>query len=55
MRRKAVTIAQRILENRGVRVVPQSRESFLAGMALYESRPDQGYSLTDCISMQTMR
>ncbi|MGA2579262.1 MAG: hypothetical protein ABSH24_24895 [Bryobacteraceae bacterium] len=24
-------------------------------MALYEARPDKGYSLTDCISMQTMR
>jgi|SRR5580658_1856095 predicted nucleic acid-binding protein len=55
MRRKAVTKSQRILENPGVRVIPQSRESFLAGMALYESRPDKGYSLTDCISMQTMR
>jgi predicted nucleic acid-binding protein len=55
MRRKAVTNAQRILTNPGVRVVPQSRESFLSGIALYESRPDKGYSLTDCISMQTMR
>jgi predicted nucleic acid-binding protein len=55
MRRKAVTNVQRILEDPGVRVVPQSRESFLAGMALYGSRPDKGYSLTDCISMQTMR
>jgi predicted nucleic acid-binding protein len=25
------------------------------GLALYNSRPDKGYSLTDCISMQTMR
>jgi len=24
-------------------------------MALYAARPDKGYSLTDCISMQTMR
>jgi predicted nucleic acid-binding protein len=55
MRRKAVTHAQRILEDPGVRVVPQSRESFLSGMALYGARPDKGYSLTDCISMQTMR
>ncbi len=55
MRRKAVTNTQRILENPGVRVVPHSRESFLSGMSLYDSRPDKGYSLTDCISMQTMR
>ena len=55
MRRKAVTNTQRILEDPGVQVVPQSRESFLSGMALYGARPDKGYSLTDCISMQTMR
>jgi len=24
-------------------------------MTLYEQRPDKGYSLVDCISMQTMR
>ena len=55
MRRKALTNAQGILEDPGVRVVPQSPESFLSGMALYGERPDKGYSLTDCISMQTMR
>ena len=55
MRRKAVSNAQRILDDPGVEVVPQSRESFLSGMALYGARPDKGYSLTDCISMQTMR
>jgi len=55
MRRKAVMNARRILENPGVRAVPQSRESFLSGMSLYEARPDKGYSLVDCISMQTMR
>ena len=55
MRRKAVTNVQHILDDPGVQVVPQSRESFLSGIALYEARPDKGYSLTDCISMQTMR
>jgi predicted nucleic acid-binding protein len=55
MRRKAITNAQRILEDAGVRVIPQSRESFLSGMALHAARPDKGYSLVDCISMQTMR
>lgn len=38
-----------------VLVVPQSRESFRAGLERYRARPDKGYSLTDCISMQTMR
>lgn len=55
MRRKAGMGARRILENPGVCVVPQSRETFLSGMALYEARPDKGYSLTDCVSMQAMR
>lgn len=55
VRRKAVINARRILADPDVRVVPQSRESFLSGMDLYEARPDKGYSLVDCISMQTMR
>ena len=55
MRRKAVLNAQPILNDPDVRVVPQSHASFLAGMALYAQRPDKGYSLTDCVSMQTMR
>ena len=55
MRRKAVVNARRILDDPGVCVVPQSRGSFLSGMALYEARPDKGYSLVDCISMRTMR
>ena len=44
-----------ILRNEQIQVVSQSRESFLAGMTLYGQRLDKGYSLTDCISMQTMR
>jgi uncharacterized protein len=55
LRRQAVVNTRRILENPGVRVVPQSRGSFLAGLSLYEARPDKGYSLVDCISMQIMR
>jgi predicted nucleic acid-binding protein len=35
-------------------VVPQSRRSFLSACDRYETRADKGYSLTDCISMQTM-
>ena len=36
-------------------VRPQSHQTFLDGLALYKSRPDKGYSLTDCISMEAMR
>jgi predicted nucleic acid-binding protein len=55
MRRKALTNARHILEDPGVRVIPQSRDSLLSGMSLYGARPDKGYSLTDCVSMQAMR
>ena len=34
---------------------PQSHQSFQSGYALYKARPDKGYSLTDCISMEAMR
>jgi predicted nucleic acid-binding protein len=38
-----------------VDVAAQGRASFLAGLALYEQRPDKAYSLVDCISMQLMK
>jgi predicted nucleic acid-binding protein len=44
-----------LLQNSLILVIPQSQELFLAGLALYRARPDKGYSLTDCISMQIMR
>ena len=43
------------LSDPAVIVIPQSHQSFLDGLALYKARPDKGYSLTDCISMVTMR
>ena len=55
LRLKAAGNVELILNDPAVKVVPQSRESFLAGLALYKARPDKGYSLTDCISMVTMR
>jgi predicted nucleic acid-binding protein len=55
LRREASGIVRDLLESPAVRVAAQSRESFLSGLALYTARPDKGYSLTDCISMQTMR
>lgn len=54
-RRKAVLNIQSILENRAIRVVAQTRDSFRGGLDPYSARLDKGYSLTDCISMQTMR
>jgi len=44
-----------LIASPAVFVVPQGRESFPGGRELYRARPDKGYSLTDCISMHTMR
>lgn len=55
LRDAAAQAVRTILKDRRVTVHPQSRESFLAGLRLYEQRNDKGYSLVDCISMTTMR
>ena len=54
MRKQAVQMVKKILENPNVKVIPQSRDSFLKGLELYEQRTDKAYSLTDCISMNVM-
>lgn len=55
LRRIAGPAVNRLVNNPDIRVIPQSRNSFLDGLALYNARVDKGYSLVDCISMQTMR
>lgn len=55
MRKQAGKMVRAILANPNVRVVPQTRDSFLKGLTLYESRGDKKYSLTDCISMNVMK
>ncbi len=54
-RRRPVETVRALRRNPKIQILPQSRASFDAGFDLYESRPDKGYSLTDCISMQAMR
>ncbi|MEK6289464.1 MAG: PIN domain-containing protein [Acidobacteriota bacterium] len=55
MRAKSAAVVSESLEIPGVQVVEQSRESFLSALSLYNARQDKGYSLTDCMSMNTMR
>ena len=55
LRRAATQAVQKILADSRATVHPQSRESFLAGLELYRRRSDKGYSLVDCVSMNTMR
>jgi len=55
LRHKAALIVEAVFQDTAVRLIPQSTASFPAGFALYQSRPDKGYRLTYCISMETMR
>jgi uncharacterized protein len=55
LRQRAATLVRNLHKKPTVTVHPQSRQTFLLGLSLYETRPDKGYSLTDCISMEAMR
>ena len=55
LRQQAAKMVRAIISNPNVRVIPQSRDSFLRGLELYEQRGDKEYSLTDCISMNAMK
>jgi predicted nucleic acid-binding protein len=55
LRQVGARAVRAILGDSRVEVQPQSHESFLAGLRLYELRSDKGYSLVDCISMAAMR
>ena len=55
LRSQAAKMVRYILENPNVKVIPQTRDSFLKGLTFYESRNDKQYSLIDCISMNVMK
>jgi uncharacterized protein len=55
MQQSSVIFIKNILTDPTIEVRPQSDQTFQSGLALYEARPDKEYSLTDCISMETMR
>ncbi|MEA5469226.1 type II toxin-antitoxin system VapC family toxin [Spirulina sp. 06S082] len=55
MKNGVIRLVQDILNSDRVTVIAQTHSSFLDGLTLYQNRTDKGYSLTDCISMQTMR
>ena len=54
-RGKVCRFVRDILLNVRIEVLPRNETSFLEALELYESRLDKGYSLTDCISMNTCR
>jgi predicted nucleic acid-binding protein len=51
-RQTAASIVRNAL--REMLVFPADRALFLAGLDLYERRPDKEYSLVDCMSMELM-
>ena len=51
----AAKLVERMQADRSIDILPQTHNDFLAGLGLYQARPDKGYSLTDCISMEAMR
>jgi len=55
LRKRAILLVEHVLESPDVHVIPQTRDSFLAGVQLYKGRPDKAYSLVDCICMQAMK
>lgn len=55
MRPRAARFARETLADSAIHVLPQDRESLIAGIELYELRPDKDYRLVDCVSMQIMR
>lgn len=55
MKQTAANVIRDIWAEDMVEVIQHSEGAFFSGLELYESRPDKGYSLTDCISMSAMR
>lgn len=50
-RRAAVDLVDSLEADASTTIVRQTPEPFTAGLNLYRRRPDNGYSLTDCMSM----
>jgi uncharacterized protein len=54
-RAKVAALVHDVRSDPDVDVLPQTRADFDAALALFEARPDKGYSLTDCRSMAAQR
>jgi predicted nucleic acid-binding protein len=54
-RGKAAALVHDLRSDADMHMLPQTRADFDAALALYEARPDKGYSLTDCRSMVALR
>ena len=54
LREEAMSVVTRLTDTQSVEIVPQTQDQFDEAAALYSSRPDQGWSLTDCASFILM-
>lgn len=50
----AAQMALNLVRNPNVEIVPQTTTQFRAALARYQSRKDQTWSLTDCVSFMAM-
>jgi predicted nucleic acid-binding protein len=55
MREAVARIVRQIAYDDPSVIVLANASDFISGLGLFESRLDKGYSMTDCISMNTMR
>jgi predicted nucleic acid-binding protein len=55
MKQKALLLYKKMLQEPNIEVVSYNSQLRELGLELYEQRLDNGYSLTDCISMIVMR
>ena len=54
LREKVVQVVRELFDSPDVKVVPQSRDTFLQALDRFSQRLDKEYSLTDCSSMNVM-
>ena len=50
LREEAMSVVTGLTDTPSVEIVPQTQDQFDEAAARYSSRPDQGWSLTDCAS-----
>ena len=54
LREEAMSVVTRLTHTQSVEIVPQTQDQVDEAAARYSSRPDQGWSLTDCASFILM-
>lgn len=55
LKQKTINFIKSILSNQNIKIIEQTHYSFTLGFQFYQTRLDKGYSLTDCMSMNTIK